>query len=153
VQLDRQADHLVAAAGDRGQVESLDDPDAGLEQDLVDFGPVGVVPAHRQVIDPDGAHLRLGQVQGGLLRQGHEVLDEVVGLPAPGRVHGAEQHALAGLQVVPAQLVRGDLTEIFDLDHPGLAHRRGQRHLVQTARAVDEVHRRVHVRAAVYPHG
>jgi hypothetical protein len=78
VQFDRQADHLVPAAGDRGQVQALDDPYAGLEEGLVDLGPVGVLPADRQVVDPDGAHLRLGQVHGGLLGDAHEILDEIL---------------------------------------------------------------------------
>jgi len=54
---------------------------------------------------------------------------------------------------VLADLASRDLARMLDLDHPGLAHRRGQRHLIQPCRPVDEVHRSVHVCPAVHPHG
>jgi hypothetical protein len=42
---------------------------------------------------------------------------------------------------------------MLDLDHPSLAHGRGQPYLIQAGRSVEEVHRAAHVRAAVHPHG
>src|SRR6185312_13460789 len=111
VQFDRQADHLVPAAGDWRQVKPLDDPDPRLEQDLVDPGPVGVIPADGQVVDPDGLHPRLRQVHGGLLGQAHEVLHEAVRVPAADRVRGPEQHAFPPwsrcLPISPAVISRG----------------------------------------------
>src|SRR5215218_339353 len=56
VQLDRQAHELIATRRSGRQVEALDDPDPGPEQDLVDPGPIGVVHADREVVDPDRLH-------------------------------------------------------------------------------------------------
>ena len=153
VQLDRQADHLVPAGCDRRKVESFDDPDARFEQGAVDFGPVSVVAAHGEVVDPHRLYPCRRQMLGGWLGDVHEVLDETAGLPAPGRVRRTEQDPFTRLHVVRPELVGGDLARIVDLDDPGPAHRRRQRHLIQPGPVVDEVHRRVHVRAAVHAHG
>ena len=153
VQLDRQADHLVTAAGDGREIESLDDPDTRFQQDAVDQGPIGAVTADGQVIHPDGPHPGLGQMHRGRLRDVHEIFDETCGLPAAGRVQGPEQDAFARPEPVFGEFSGRDLGGVLDLDHPGLAHRRGQRHLIQPGRLMDEVHRPVHMGASVHPHG
>jgi len=51
------------------------------------------------------------------------------------------------------ELADRDLARIFDLDDPGLAHRRRQRHLIQPGPLMDKMHRAVHVGAAVHAHG
>src|SRR4051794_26990638 len=53
MKLHRQAHEFVTTGGGSRQVQAFDDPDAGLQQDLMDPGPVGVVPADREVVDPD----------------------------------------------------------------------------------------------------
>ena len=118
----------------------------------MDGGPVSAVPADGQVVDPDRPHPRLRQVRRGLLGDVNEILHEAAAVPAPGRVRCPEQDAFPGLQPVPADLADRDLAGMLDLDHPGLAHRRGQRHLIQPGRPGQEVHRPVHVGAGVHPH-
>ena len=66
----------------------------------------------------------------------------------PGTVHAP------GLQPVLADLIRGDLAGMLDLDRPGLAQRHGQRHSRPSRPPRKGVHQhRVHVGAGVHPHG
>src|SRR5436190_15988641 len=63
----RQANQIVLARFHFRQIQTLDDPHAGAEQDLVAFHAVALVAAHRKVIDPDRADVAVHHVLSGFL--------------------------------------------------------------------------------------
>ena len=116
--LERQTDKLYSTRSDPLQVKPFDDPDAGLEQGLVGFDPIGSETADREIVDADQSHLPLDEILGRRCRKVHEVLDKTVGSPAVIRVVGLEQDPLAAPDGMPCQLSGLDGLPVADGNHP-----------------------------------
>src|SRR5688500_20183925 len=82
--LQRRTRQLVPTRLYPRQVQALDDPDPRAEERLMRFDAVFPEPADREVVGAHGPDLAVREVAGRLLRDVHEILDEILVPPFPG---------------------------------------------------------------------
>ena len=102
-----------------------------------------------EVIDADRADAFIDEVLGGFLGDVDEILIEGLLLPAYLRVAGAEEDAFALLELQLGQLGWLDGFLVLDLDDAAGADDGFEGEVVHRAESLEEMPRRVHVRARV----
>src|SRR5205823_13396283 len=95
-----KADEFVYSRFYLRKVETLDNPDTSLKQSMVCFNSIFEETADREVINTDGLHLLCRKIACSLLRDEDKILNEIIGLPAPGRISRLEENSLTVLKPV-----------------------------------------------------
>jgi dihydrofolate reductase len=145
----RQAQQLVRARRHFAQVQALDDDHAAAEQ-----RPMGrngrVERRDRKVVDPDQADAAPDQRLGGRRVRGDESRIELGAIPQPCLTRPEQQSVLAVGDLEPGEVLRGDRRPGGRrVDDPGRPHQDVEARRLGTGGALDEVDRRIDVRAGV----
>src|SRR5207249_5310315 len=145
----RQTNQLVLAGSTFRQVQALDNPDTGLQQNLMALDAVALITAHREIVHADRANPAIHHVLGGFSRDVDKACVEILLPPCPLRVARLKQDALALLESMLLQFRCSYRIVVFDFDDAAGADYCVERHRVQRRAVPDEMIQSVHVRARV----
>ena len=144
----RQTQHVVNARLHLAEVQALDDDGAAAEQHMMGRGTRRLEFLDRKVVDPDDLDPAGDQMLGA--RSGDaDVVRVELGRSPQARVRGLEQDAELLRQVEARQLLGANPVARADLDDTGTAEHHLERQGVGAGRVVEEVARRIDVRAGM----
>src|SRR5581483_7056407 len=148
---EREAQHLVNPGIDVAQVQALDHDRAAAEQDAVRRGARFLVLLDRQVVHADHLDAMIDQVPGGALRDA-DVVGAELGRSPQTRVGGLDEepHVLREVEVL--EIRRLDAAARCDLDDARPPEQHLERQRLGAEALIEEVPRRIDVRAGVGAH-